>query len=359
MAIDVTKILLIAPLGSGTSAANVIGGNRVLAEKLVYELGQRGFELEALDTSGSVTNRPRWIIQAVRLARYLRVMWGLVRRLRRSQIVFLFIASWSATVLASSVWALCKLARRPMVLRFSGANFSQVYRNFGALARRLADRTYLHSALVYVETLELIRNFENPANFRWFPCSRDIEAPPTVRREIPDRLIFVARLDMDKGLAEALEACRNLPGDCHLNVYGPRVSDTDLSLFEGHPQASYGGVLKPEEVPRTMVEHDLLIYPSYFRAEGYAAVIVEAFQCGLPVVAAKWGGVPELVGHEENGLLVEPRSAAAVQAAIERLREDPALYRRLCEGARRRGEDFRSAHWFESIAADLRALCRM
>lgn len=349
-------ILLVAPVGSGASATNVVGGNRILAEKLVHELGQRGFKLEAIDTSGSMTNLPRWVIQAIRIARYLRVMWNILLGLRRSQIVFLLIASWSATILASSVWVLCRLTQRPMVLRLSGGDFGQVYRNFGALARWLADRTYLRSALVYVHTLEILRNFDDPVNFRYFPAVRDIEAPAGVARGIPSRLVFVARLDMDKGLAETLDACRNLPADCHLDVYGPPVSDTDLALFEGHPRASYGGVLKPEDVPRVMVEHDLLVYPSYFRAEGYAAVIIEAFQCGRPVVAARWGGVPELVGHEKNGLLVEPRSAAAVEAAITRLREDPVLYRRLCEGARRRGEDFRSEKWFGRIAEDLRAL---
>ncbi len=335
---------------------NVIGGNQVLTVKLVRELGQRGFAPEVLDTSGTMTNRSAWIVRAIRLQRYLRVMWDLVRALRRSQIVFLLIASWSATVLASSVWVLCKLARRPMVLRLSGADFGTVYLNFGVVARWLAHRTYLRSARVYIHTLELDRLFDRPANFRWFPGARDIDMPARVMPRIPGRLIFVSRLDMDKGLLEALEACRNLSPDFHLNVYGPPVSDTDLSLFKDHPRATYRGVLKPEDVPRTIVEHDLLVYPSYFRAEGYAGVIIEAFQCGVPVVAAEWGGVPELVGHEENGLLVEPRSATAVLMAIERLREDPVLYRRLCEGARRRGEDFRSEKWFGSIAADLRAL---
>lgn len=352
------KILFVAPLGSGQSSTNVIGGNRVLAEKLIQELRQRGFAVEAIDTSGTMTNQPAWRIQAARLARYLRVMAGLVRSLGRSQIVFLFIASWSATVLASSIWLLCRLARRRMVLRLSGADFGDVYRNSGRVARWLADRTYLRSALVYVETLELLRNFDNPVNFRWFPCSRDIEAQTTVTRRIPSRLVFVSRLDRDKGLAEALEACRNLSMDCHLNIYGPPVSDTDLALLEGHPRASYRGVLAPEDVPQVLSGHDLLVYPSYFRAEGYAAIIIEAFQCGRPVVAARWGGVPELVGHEENGLLVEPRSAAAVRAAILRLRENPALYQRLCKGARLRGEDFRSAKWLGAIASDLRAICR-
>ena len=121
------------------------------------------------------------------------------------------------------------------------------------------------------------------------------------------------------------------------HVFGPGMSDTDWALFEGHPKATYRGVLAPEEVPRVLSEHDLLLFPSYYPGEGHPGVILEAFQCGLPVIAAKWRAVPELVEHEENGLLVEPRSAGEVRSAIARLLGDPDLYRRLCEGAARPG----------------------
>ena len=58
-----------------------------------------------------------------------------------------------------------------------------------------------------------------------------------------------------------------------------------------------------------------------------------------------------------SGLLVAPRSAAALWSAIERLLNDPGLYRRLRAGAVRRGEQFRSARWYGRMASDLRGLC--
>ena len=55
---------------------------------------------------------------------------------------------------------------------------------------------------------------------------------------------------------------------------------------------------------------------------------------------------------------MEPRSAAEVESAIKRLLDEPELYRRLCEGARRRGDQFRSADWYDRVVADLHRLCR-
>ncbi len=351
------KILLIAPVQTaGASDANVLGGNKVMADVQVRELSQRGFDLEVVDTSGAVTNLSRWRIRAHRLGRFLRVVWGAAKKVRQSDAVFLVIGPYSAASLASFFWVFCKMARRPLVVRITGGGLRIYYLRYGALARWLAHRTWMRSALVYVETRQTYRDFNQPANFRWFPNTRDIAPLVEARQDKLRNLVFLARLDMQKGLREALEACRHLPEGCHLTVFGPRMSDTDLSLFDGHPRASYGGALTPAEVAQTLSEHDLLVYPTLFSREGYPGAILEAFQCGLPVVASRLGGIPELVEHEESGLLIEPGSAAAVKSAIQRLLDDPNLYRRLCQGARRRGERYRSADWYDRVAEDLRGL---
>ena len=351
-----TPILLIAPLGSGKSTTNVIGGNAYTATEIIQNLGIRGFQSDVIDTSGSVTNLAHWKIQAIRLVRFLRMVWSVLRRIRYCRLVFLVIAPHSAIIVASSLWIICKITRRPMALRVTGSALSLVYRNYSTFARWLADRTYMRCSLVYVETQQLRWDFQNHTNFRWFPNTRNVEAPSVIGHEKIRKLIFLARLEMDKGLAEALDACRHLPERCHLRIFGPRTSNTDFSLLEDHPKASYGGVLELEDVPWVLSQHDLLLFPSYYRDEGYAGVILEAFQCGLPVVAARWGGVPELVEHEKSGLLVDPCSATAIKSAIKRLLEDPDLYRQLCIGAKRRGEDFRSTNWYGRMASDLRSL---
>ncbi len=348
------NILLIAPVGGGQSDANIVGGNKVMADEQVRELNARGFHTETVDTSGNVTNLSRWKIRANRIARFLRVAWGAAKKLRGADVVSLIIAPYSAISLASFFWVICQIARRPLVVRITGSALGSYYRGYGPLARWLAHQTWMRSALVYVETQQSLQDFNHLANFRWFPNTRDLAAPAAGRDKV-NKLIFVARLETQKGLAEALEACRHLPEDCHLNVFGPGMSGTDFSLFDGHPRATYGGILEPAEIPRALSEHDLLVYPSYFTTEGYPGVILEAFQCGRPVVAARSGSISELVEHEESGLLVEPRSAAAVRSAIERLLADPELYRRLCAGAERRGDYFRSANWYDTMASDLRA----
>jgi glycosyltransferase involved in cell wall biosynthesis len=68
---------------------------------------------------------------------------------------------------------------------------------------------------------------------------------------------------------------------------------------------------------------DLFVLPS--RSEGLGYVLLEAGSAGLPVVATNVGGIPEIVEHEETGLLVPSGDREALTNALERLANDEAL----------------------------------
>jgi glycosyltransferase involved in cell wall biosynthesis len=70
-------------------------------------------------------------------------------------------------------------------------------------------------------------------------------------------------------------------------------------------------------------------------SEGLGSAALLAMAAGVPVIASRTGGLPEIVSNGETGLLVE-NDAAAIADAIRRLAGDPALARRLGETARRR-----------------------
>jgi glycosyltransferase involved in cell wall biosynthesis len=78
---------------------------------------------------------------------------------------------------------------------------------------------------------------------------------------------------------------------------------------------------------------DLFVLPSL--NEGMGRVLAEAMAAKLPVVGTRVGGIPDLIKHGENGLLVPPANAAALREAIQRLLDDPVLRERM--GAR--GQD--------------------
>jgi glycosyltransferase involved in cell wall biosynthesis len=93
--------------------------------------------------------------------------------------------------------------------------------------------------------------------------------------------------------------------------------------------------------------------------EGMPLVALEALQGGVPVIASRLGGLPELVQDGINGFLIRPNDPEALARALERLARDPALLRQL--GARTRStidERFSKPLYCGAIAGTIAELCQ-
>ena len=101
-----------------------------------------------------------------------------------------------------------------------------------------------------------------------------------------------------------------------------------------------------------MDDATLLVLPSW--PEGLGRVIIEAFARGRGVVATEAGGIPDLVTHERDGLLIPPADVTALAEALERVLTDRELAERLGAAARERYEEWHSTP--EELASQLRAL---
>ena len=76
---------------------------------------------------------------------------------------------------------------------------------------------------------------------------------------------------------------------------------------------------------------DIVLFPSL--DETFGLVSLEGMAMGLPVIGAKSGGVPEIIKHNQTGILVEPENAQYLAKAIERLIKDDGLYKKIIKNA--------------------------
>lgn len=137
----------------------------------------------------------------------------------------------------------------------------------------------------------------------------------------PRRLLFIGRLDRQKGYDILLQAVAELAGQVELRMAGAAVvGDQDVGAWPSHVTSL--GWLGPDRIAEELAWCDLVVVPS--RWEGFGLVALEAMRAGRAVLATRVGGLPEVVADGETGMLIEPGDAATLRAAILAL-DDRAL----------------------------------
>ncbi len=172
----------------------------------------------------------------------------------------------------------------------------------------------------------------------------DAEARRALRaeREIPDDadvVLFVGRLNADKGLRELAQAMLRLDREfpsTHWLLVGPDEGGMEahvrgVASTLGRRLHFPGPTREPE---RFMAAADVFCVPSH--REGFGISVLEAAAAGVPGVATRIYGLTDAVEDEGTGLLVPPRDPAALADAIAALLRDPARRRAMGTAARER-----------------------
>ena len=149
-------------------------------------------------------------------------------------------------------------------------------------------------------------------------------------------LIMVSRLSFEKGHLDLLEALALLKREgsaFHALVVGEgherpalEAAIARLGLTNDVTLAGHQNDVRPYYSAAT-----LYLMPSH--SEGSPLALLEAMIAGVPVIASRAGGIPEMVTDGVSGLLTEPKNPASIAQAIGRLLKDPGLARRLAEAA--------------------------
>src|SRR5262245_34711828 len=186
-----------------------------------------------------------------------------------------------------------------------------------------------------------------------------------VDRGKPVRLLSVSRIDPRKGLRVLPQAVRRLVDaglDVTLDIVGPVVGspgrEEHAAIVAEAARIGVGdrirlqGPMPLEQLLPMYASYDLFVLPT-LPGEGIPRVLLESMGAGLPIVTTRVAGIPTLVTHEANGLLVDEDrlSADAIAGAIARIVDDASLRRTLIAN----GYATARAHTLEAQAARMAA----
>jgi glycosyltransferase involved in cell wall biosynthesis len=246
-------------------------------------------------------------------------------------------------------WMARKWGKAKLVLGSHGTDFFAGDRIFGRRVDGAVSCSDYNRELIrrrYGMNPEVIFNGIDPEAFHPFP-SPDRELMGKYSLAPGDRVIlYVGRLIGLKGVPVLLRAFSLLKdrSRAKLLIVGDgegRNSFQDQARKLGiAPQTLWAGFVPHVETPRYYSLASVAVSPSV-ADEAFGISTCEAMACGLPVVATRVGGVPELALHGETGWLAEPGNDRDLAEKMQILLDDPNLRRRMGnQGVRRVAEFF-------------------
>lgn len=232
------------------------------------------------------------------------------------------ISSWGSDV----IWSPHQFFLFDWILRY---NFKQADR-ITATSRMLARAT---AALCPANTEVRVIPFGVDTDVFSPPSDTDLDRPLTIG--------IVKTLRPRYGIRELILAFHRIAGafpEARLIVVGGGEQYADLQAMiislGMETRVTLTGPVSHEQIPDYLRSFDLFVVPSLTNRESFGVAAVEASATGLPVIASRVGGLPEVVLDGKTGLLVPPGDIDALATAMSRLLTDPALRTQMGQAGR-------------------------
>lgn len=254
--------------------------------------------------------------------------------------------SGPAFIWAEAVCWLLRQLRKPYVLTLHGGNLPAFAQRRSQRARRLLDSAaavtspsrYLCDQMsIYRSDIVLLPNPLELDNYLF------------VERLNPQPSVVWLRAfssGYNPSLAASVVALlkRDFP-EIHLLMIGPDKGDGSFQSFQLsvkslgiETQVYCPGAVAKRDVPSWLNKGDIFLNTT--NVDNTPVSVMEAMACGLCIVSTNVGGIPYLLEHEQDALLVPPDDPDAMAAAVRRILTEPDLARRLSYNARRKAEQY-------------------
>jgi glycosyltransferase involved in cell wall biosynthesis len=274
------------------------------------------------------------------------VLATLWRQRRCYEVASIAVFSGPAFTWAEAAAQLLRSVGKPYVAQLHGGNLP-------GFARRWPDRVtrMLSSAAAVTAPSRYLQDSMSPYRdgVRLLPNAIDLPIYPFRVRAAPlPRMIWLRAFQAIYNPVLALRTLARLTGEypqSTLTMIGPDKGDGSLQGFRSaaaelqlESRVEHAGLIKKAEVPAWLSRGDIFLNTT--NVDNTPVSVIEAMACGLCVVSTNVGGIPYLLEHEVDALLVPPNDPEAMAEAVGRILSQPGLAESLSRNARHKAGQF-------------------
>lgn len=338
------KVLFVGSFQTKSSTGHT-GGQMFACTSLVNSKLGESIDFFTVDTTAS-TNKARSLLErswnaSKRIVRFLKILLG-----KQPDTVLLFCSTgWSFREKALLARIAKRLGKKVILAPRSGLikNDIQKSEKFKQIVvKTLNDIDILlcqgESWEEYYGQISENKKLQLKVIHNWIDTTKYPEIERSVKKKEEDLIVlFLGWITANKGIYEIIEAASLLKSYKikFLLAGDGDAFDEIAELIEKKGLKNsvelLGWVMK-EDKHKLLNKADVFILPSY--KEGYPNALLEAMLSNLAVISTSVGAIPDLVIHDENGLLIKPGDSVALAKSIEKLYQHPELRIKLGNKAR-------------------------
>lgn len=305
-------------------------GTRSAAEDLVANLESFGCEFVCASHF-----RPGWL-------RGLHMLWAAVTQSGKYDVAVIDLYSGKAFLWGEALSLLLPRIGRPFAFILRGGALP----DYAKSRRRRVMACLQRASLVYAPSSYLLEHMRSyRSGMELLPNAIDLARYQfTLRRSPSPRLVWLRAFHNIYNPQLAPKVIQLLASEfpeIRLVMYGPDKGDGSLQQAQAtaasekvSDRVTFAGPAPKSSVSSKLAESDIFINTT--NIDNTPVSVIEAMACGLCIVSTNVGGLPFLLEHEKDALLVPPNDAATMAAAVRRILTEEGLAERLSRNARKK-----------------------
>ena len=322
------KILMIGPARSVNGGISGVVNN-------YYSAGlDKQIDLTYIGTMEDGSKVHKLLVAAKALLKYVTVV-------SKCDIVHVNMASDVSIYRKMIFIQIADLCKKKIIVHQHGGHIEEFYYEKSNDRQRKNIKKVLdkaHKMLVIAPYLrDIFANIIEEEKIKVFPDA--IKIPPVCEKDYSEqKILFLGRLCKEKGIEELIDAVgelrKNYP-ELQLYLGGTWVDEDLKKKADGHREWIHQlGWIDKEIKEKYLKECNIFVLPSYF--EGQSVALLEGMVYGCACVASDVGGIPQMLIHEETGLLVPVKDTKGIRNALDKLLANSNLQKTYGKAARQK-----------------------